>query len=177
MGSPVIREKALAPPCWRDRRLHSALVRVSSHTMAFVSGLPVCLHHTTVVSRWLVTPTPRTVTSQAQAARALSRAPAIHDCRAGSQRVSNNPWRTTPQRTFTLSTISLGSCSTQLRSGKCVCEPGTRPAGGQQPVAALLANAPSLRHYLPVLLLVHRHRSQRGAVIQDDPSAGGALVD
>jgi hypothetical protein len=35
-------------------------VRVSCQTMALETGAPVCLFHTIVLSRWFVTPRPRT---------------------------------------------------------------------------------------------------------------------
>ncbi len=61
--------------------------------MAFISGRPVVLHHTTVVSRWLVMPRPSTDTSP-HAAVAFCSASAMHSLARAS--------------------TSTGSCSTHL---------------------------------------------------------------
>jgi hypothetical protein len=125
------------------------LVRVSSHTMAFISGRPVVLHHTTVVSRWLVMPRPSTETAP-HVALAFSSAPSMH-ARARSM-------------------ISMGSCSTHLHAPSVVSR--VRPV----PTHAARRNAPSLRHYLPVLQLVHRHRPQRRSLVHNCARGRRALV-
>ena len=74
-------------------------MRVSCHTMALYTGLPVLRSHTTVVSRWFVMPTAAT------------------SCRVTSARARASP---TTSRVFVQ--ISTGSCSTQPARGKiCSC--------------------------------------------------------
>ncbi|MBV6464885.1 MAG: hypothetical protein PGMFKBFP_00150 [Anaerolineales bacterium] len=55
-GSPVFARRRSCPPCFASA-LQISSVRVSCQTMALWIGLPVRLSQTTVVSRWLVTPT------------------------------------------------------------------------------------------------------------------------
>ena len=88
----------------RSRRLGSRArtirsVRVSCHTIALYQGRPVFGFHTTVVSRWLVTPI------------------ATRSC------PSMFPARSAPVITsFVRAAISTGSCSTHPGFGKiCVC--------------------------------------------------------
>ena len=74
-------------------------VRVSCHTMALCTGVPVFLFQTTVVSRWFVMPT--------AARSAVVRLP-----------FASAPFTTSCVR----SQISVGECSTQPGCGKiCSC--------------------------------------------------------
>ena len=59
MGRPQTpRNASLSPPMTSAvRESQRSDVRMSSHTTALCSGLPVRLDHATVVSRWLVMPT------------------------------------------------------------------------------------------------------------------------
>ena len=74
-------------------------MRVSCQTMALWTGLPVCLSHSMVVSRWLVMPMERMSSREAPA---LTIAPAT--------------------TSWTFFQISAASCSTQPGLGKiCAC--------------------------------------------------------
>ncbi|CAM5702986.1 hypothetical protein SALBM135S_02311 [Streptomyces alboniger] len=70
-------------------------MRVSCHTMALCTGLPVARSHRTVVSRWLVMPS---ALSRSALSPALAIAPATTAC--------------------TFDQISVASCSTQPGLGK-----------------------------------------------------------
>ena len=65
-------------------------MRVSCQTIAFITGSPVFLSHTTVVSRWLVMPRPEMSSALAPAASSAS---SMTSCVRAQ--------------------ISFGSCSTQ----------------------------------------------------------------
>ncbi len=56
-GSPTCSWKRAWPPSLENSST-SLSVRVSCHTSALCTGSPVFLSHTSVVSRWLVMPTP-----------------------------------------------------------------------------------------------------------------------
>ncbi len=56
-GRPTCSWKRAWPPS-RDSSSTILSVRVSCQTIAFITGSPVFLSHTTVVSRWLVMPRP-----------------------------------------------------------------------------------------------------------------------
>src|SRR5690242_8199113 len=53
---PVLARNRSAPPA-RENLATSSATRISCHTSALVTGSPVFLFHTTVVSRWFVIPT------------------------------------------------------------------------------------------------------------------------
>ena len=56
-GSPTCSRNRSCPPS-RENSSTSLSVRVSCQTIAFITGSPVLRSHTTVVSRWLVIPSP-----------------------------------------------------------------------------------------------------------------------
>ncbi len=56
-GSPTLDWKRSWPPSFENSST-SLSVRVSCHTSALCTGSPVLRSHTSVVSRWLVMPTP-----------------------------------------------------------------------------------------------------------------------
>lgn len=103
-------------------------VLVSIHTTAVVSGLPVALLQATAVSRWFVIPRPLITGLTPRAVSAFATASRMHVC--------------------TFSYISIGSCSTQLRtrndSRELSCE--TVPNSSSE----MHCDAPSLRHDLLV---------------------------
>ena len=88
-GRPTFSWKRAWPPS-REYSSTSLSVRVSCHTIALWIGSPVVRSHTTVVSRWLVMPTPE-----------MSSALAPADCIASSM------------TSCVRAQISFASCSTQ----------------------------------------------------------------
>ena len=98
MGRPVFARKRSWPPS-ADSSSQILSVRVSCQTIALYTGSPVLRSQTTVVSRWLVIPSPAMSSAFPPT---FSSAPSI-TCWARCQ-------------------ISLGSCSTQPALGKiCSC--------------------------------------------------------
>ena len=88
-GSPTCSRNRSCPPS-RENSSTSLSVRVSCHTIAFITGSPVLRSHTTVVSRWLVIPSPAMSSALAPAASSASFMTSWQRCQ-----------------------ISIGSCSTQ----------------------------------------------------------------
>ena len=87
---PVLRRNSGSWPSALRRSQIGALTRLCQ-TMAFATGVPVCRSHSTVVSRWLVTPMAAMSAAVAFAAAIASRAVASWDAQIASGSCSTSP--------------------------------------------------------------------------------------